>query len=241
MSVPLTELQGYGDLDSEPHAERFVVRVLLCAEDPLARAGLRAALLEPDIQVVGEVDQTRPLVDEVRRVNADVVILGGRGSNEESIDLSRYLFIEAKEICCPVAIVIDPTDHKFFLSCVQAGIRGFISKQNVLAEVSDAAFALARSRAYLSPVLALQHLDWFASRLARDTVRVGFSMDRLSAREKEVLHMLGSGMSNNEIADKLHISGATVRSHVYHIMTKLNLPNRTGVVLYGFQTNIHSH
>lgn len=239
--MPLTELQECERPGRSHSSEAAVIRVIVCDEEPLVRAGLRASLQNPRIDVVAEAASSRQLVETARRFSADVVLMGSGHTYNKGEDQAQYLRVLTEALECPLAIVIESTDSDLFVSCLQAGIRGFISKQSALAEVTEAMLAMAKNKAYLSPELTPRLLNWFASKLLRDTGRTGISAGKLSAREAQVLELLGNGRSNAEIASILRIKETTVRSHVYHILTKLDLRNRTEAVLHGFQANLHSY
>jgi DNA-binding NarL/FixJ family response regulator len=236
----LSGFHGNSPCDTNAEVSAQVVRVLVCDDEPLVREGLKAALQQPSIEVVGDIARHCLSVEEAKRTDADVVLMGGGGCPAGTEDFSQVMPEAAEDIDCPLAIVIEPTDRRLFVSCVQAGIRGFISRRTALAEASDAVVSMARNQAYLSPALARHHLDWFATRLRRDAIGVNSPAGRLSPRETEVLKMLGDGLPNTKIARALQIREVTVRSHVYNILNKLNLRSRTDAALYAFQMNMDS-
>jgi DNA-binding NarL/FixJ family response regulator len=240
MSASLDELEPYDRTDGDSHASASGVRVLVCDEEPLIRAGLKASLQNADIQVTGEFESSRALIDDARRIHADVILMGSgsHSSAASCADHAKHLPALVEAVYSRLAIIVDPTDHDLFVACVKAGIRGFISRQNALREVCDAVLSVARAEAYLSPTLTMRLLDWFAAKLPQDVRRAGLPLVRLTHREGEVLNLLGSGRSNSEIARVLHIQETTVRSHVYHILTKLGLRSRTEAALYGFRSNL---
>jgi DNA-binding NarL/FixJ family response regulator len=114
---------------------------------------------------------------------------------------------------------------------VRAGVRGFVDQHSAGTDLARAVVAMAQSEVFMSPTLAGRLLDWTASRLPRRLAK----LTRLSLREREVLSLLGRGESNLDIARRLRIREATVRSHVYHILTKLDLKSRTEAALLGYQ------
>ncbi len=206
------------------------VRVLICAAEPLVRAGLRASLSGPDIEVFGEADDWDQVPARLR-TDADVVLLEAAGRDVTAL---------AGRAGPRLVVMVDAADRDSFLALVRSGVRGFVSSRTAPADVADAVRSVGRDVAYLSPELALHLLQWLCDRLSRQTVNAELPVGRLSRREWEVLRMLGSGRSNSEISRNLRIRETTVRSHVYHILTKLNLRTRTEAVLYGFQHGLRS-
>lgn len=215
-------------------AHEDTVRVLICDSEPLIRAGLRANLHSASqcMEIVGEID-SKEAVDSVRRLAPDVVLMGCGLPLSDSAKLARQLTRPGHSMSMVVAL-IDKTDRAGFLDAVKAGVRGLINKDSSAPELVQAVRSVAGGMAFVSPVFAMQLLDWLANRLPDFAIGLK-SANCLSDREREVLQLLGQGNSNAEIARKLRVSETTVRSHVYHILNKLHLNNRTEAVLFGFQ------
>ncbi len=209
------------------------IRVLICDPEPLIRTGIRANLCSAgqDMEVVGEID-TRQAVDSVHRLSPDVVLMGCGLSLADSARLTRLLTRPGHSMA--IVALIDRTDRAGCLDAVKAGARGLISKDSSPPELAQAVRSVARGMAFVSPAFAVQLLEWLAHRLPDFAIGLK-SADRLSDREREVLKLLGQGIANADIARRLRVSETTVRSHVYHILNKLNLDNRTEAVLFGFQ------
>jgi DNA-binding NarL/FixJ family response regulator len=212
------------------------VRVLVCEAEPLVRAGLRTSLRDPDVEVVGEVESIRQLMASVVRPEVDVVLMGSVPTAAGRIAVADV----SARLRCRIVVMLRTTDRDALLPYVQSGIRGFVASHSAPADVSQAVRSVASNGAYLSPALARHLLDWLADRLGRQTVNRELPTGKLSGRESEVLGLLGSGRSNAEISRILRIRETTVRSHVYHILAKLNLRSRTEAVLYGFQHGLRS-
>ncbi|MER7004849.1 response regulator transcription factor [Dactylosporangium sp. NPDC000555] len=210
------------------------VRVVVCESEPLVREGLKSSLREANVEVVAEVETSSQLMHESVRHEFDVVLMGVAQPFPERTDLAAM----ASRLRCQFVVMLRASDQEAFIPFVQSGIRGFVASQTAPADVSHAVRSVARNEAYLSPVLARQLLDWLADRLSQPTRQPDVPTAKLSEREQEVLALLGVGASNAEISRKLRIQETTVRSHVYHILTKLNLRSRTEAVLYGFQTGL---
>lgn len=219
-----------------PNTSADPVRVLVCEAEPLVRAGLTASLQGTDVDVVGEVETGSQLLNGIVRPDFDVVLVGSMPAAGDRLDLA----VLATRPHHRVVVLLRDTDRDALIRYVQQGIRGFVARHSALDDVSQAVRSVAHSGAYLSPTLARHFLDWLAERLAHQTVNREIPTGKLSDREWEVLRLLGSGRSNAEISRALRIRETTVRSHVYHILSKLNLRSRTEAVLYGFQHSLRS-
>jgi DNA-binding NarL/FixJ family response regulator len=138
-----------------------------------------------------------------------------------------------------VVSVVGAGSRATMLGAIGAGVRGFATDQHVDRELPVAVRAVAKRRAFVSPDLAGGLLDWLAGQLPDDPTRFDRALNDLSEREREILGLLGDGGSNAEIARRLVISETTVRTHVYHIMSKLKLANRTQAVLFGYQFRLN--
>lgn len=201
------------------------VRVVIADREPLRRAGIRSSLLpDPRTTVVGEVDDLASAVREADRLWADVIAVTTAGLLERPP-------VRAGGHRCPLVLLTDPAEIDAMLTGVRLGVRGFVDKHGADPDLARAVVAMAGGEVFMSPTLAARLLDWTASRLPGRPTK----LTRLSLREREVLCLLGQGDSNFDIARRLSIREATVRSHVYHILTKLDLKSRTEAALLGYQ------
>jgi DNA-binding NarL/FixJ family response regulator len=210
------------------------ITVRLWVDQPLVCAGLRAALqghqdirVDDDDQSVGRAWVTRgPGLFDVAVIEAASMLLKPRRDAISDAGL---------HMCERVVAVGGRAAGDGILSAIRCGVRGFVSERAVVSELPHAVRAIAQGRAFVSPDFAGGLLEWLAGHIADDPVQFGRAAEQLSNREQEVLVLLGGGLDNAEIARRLVISETTVRSHVYHIMTKLNLRSRTQAVLFGYR------
>lgn len=199
-----------------------MIRVVLADDHPLFLEGLRFTLERAgDIVVVAEACDGVDAVEHARRLLPDVVVmdlvmprLGGLAATERLAGgPSRVLVLTMSE-----------EDGNVF-AALRAGAAGYLVKGAAAGEVLAAVRAVAAGHAVLGPGLAARALDFFSPRASAP------SFPELSPREREILQHVASGLSNQEIADRLVISPVTVRNHVSSILSKLHLSNRREAML----------
>jgi DNA-binding NarL/FixJ family response regulator len=200
-------------------------RVFIVDDHGLFRSGVRSEL-GGNVEVVGEADDVQPAIEEIDRIQPDVVLLdvhlpGGGGQlvitaiKPEHPDV-RFLALSASDA---------PED---VIAVVRAGARGYVTKTISSAELVDAIHRVAAGDAVFSPRLAGFVLDAFAASGEPDAGRVSFDpeLDQLTTREREVLRLIARGYTYREIARELYISIKTVESHVSSVLRKLQLSTR---------------
>jgi DNA-binding NarL/FixJ family response regulator len=200
-------------------------RVVIVDDHGLFRSGVRSEL-GGKVEVVGEADDVQPAIEEIKRVQPDVVLLdvhmpGGGGQlvitaiKPEHPEV-RFLALSASDA---------PED---VIAVVRAGARGYVTKTISSAELVDAIHRVAAGDAVFSPRLAGFVLDAFAAAGEPDAARVSFDpeLDQLTTREREVLRLIARGYTYREIARELYISIKTVESHVSSVLRKLQLSTR---------------
>ena len=225
-----------GRTDHADHADGTArtggtVRVLLVDDDPLVRAGLRLMLGgAPDIEIVGEAsDGTRvlPLVDRHR---PDVVLMDIRMPELDGLAATEALRRRPDPPEVIVLTTFNADDH--VLRALRAGAAGFVLKDTPPAEILDAVRKVAAGDPVLSPAVTRQLME-HAAGTAADTRRTR-ARERITAlndREREVAVAVGRGLANAEIAARLFMSVATVKTHVSRILAKLDLNNRVQIAL----------
>jgi DNA-binding NarL/FixJ family response regulator len=207
------------------------IRVSLCVDHPLVADGLRAAFTDhEDIEVTG-CDGRHPAgIKAGHGGEADVAV-----TEAVPAVLSRLRHVTSRDVGPRIVAIGDTRFAWGILAAVSSGVRGLVNQRSVARELPVAVRAAAGGRAFLSPDFTGELFDWLANRLPEDPTQFRRAADQLSCREQEVLKLLGNGFSNTEIAKKLVISDTTVRSHVYHILNKLDLPSRTQAALFGYR------
>ena len=218
-----------------------MTRVLLCDDQPLVRAGFAMLLrAEPDIEVVGEVGDGASAVEEVRRLRPDVVLMDVRMPGMDGVEATRQILAGSDEPDGgPPKVLILTTYHvsEAVYAALRAGASGFLLKDAAPDELVAAIRALADDESWLDPAVAHELIAEFAARPEPLTARPE-EIERLTPREHEVLVLVAHGLSNMEIATRLVVGEATVKSHVSRIIVKLGLRDRVQAAVVAYQSGL---
>ncbi len=196
-----------------------MIRLLLADDHPVVRAGLRALLeTEPDLSIVAEADDPEAAVVATERTNPDVVLMDLRfGGELTGVDATRR--IRALDAPPYVLVLTNYDTDADILGAIEAGASGYLLKDAPPHELVAAVRAAAAGESALAPVIAARLLQ-----------RMRHPTTSLSARELEVLRLVAEGHSNAAIAGDLFITETTVKSHLVHIFSKLDVTSRTAAV-----------
>jgi DNA-binding NarL/FixJ family response regulator len=210
-----------------------MIRVLLVDDQPLVRAGLRR-ILEPQdgITIVGECEDGDEVAEAVERCRPDVVVMDVRMRRVDGAEATRRL--HQRDATPPVLVLTTFDDDETVAAALGAGAAGFILKDARGEDIVRATTTVAEGGAWLDPQVTGRVLDAYrrvASHHGRDEARIA----ELTEREHEVLRLVGRGASNAEIAAELYIGEATVKSHLGHILTKLNLRDRAATIVFAHE------
>ncbi len=208
------------------------IGVLLVDDEPLIRSGLRAIIgAEPDLAVLGEADDGAAVTPLVRRLRPDVVLMDVRMPIVDGIEATRRLLSNVDD---PPRILVLTTfeNDDYVFDALRAGASGFLLKRARADEVVRAIRLLAAGDSLLFPA-AIREL---AARHPPAGKPVGLDAAGLTDREAEVLRLIAQGLTNAEIAAQLIISPETVKTHVAHVLTKLDARDRTQAVIRAYQT-----
>jgi DNA-binding NarL/FixJ family response regulator len=208
-----------------------VIRVLVADDEGLVRAGLRSILeAQPDIEVVREATDGAEAMAAVRQMAVDVVLMDIRMSGIDGLEAARQL-AAARSPASPRVVIVTTFDlDEHIQDALNFGVSGFIVKSASPEELVACVRAVAAGEAFLSPSVARRVIQAFARRRIRLT-REPAELSSLTDREREVFRCLARGLSNGEIARELRIRETTVRSHVGHVLMKLNLRDRVQAVV----------
>ncbi len=223
--------------EDKPTADRLV-RALLVDDQELVRSGLRRILRRRDgIEVVGECEDGDEVPAAVAAHDPDVVVMDLRMRRINGIDATRTL---RAEVGTPPVLVLTTFDDDELLSgALRAGASGFLLKDSPAEELVRAVKAVAAGQAVLDPAVTGRVLDRYRT-FVEPSVPPTADDPALTAREREVLVLMGTGLSNAEIAAQLVISEVTVKSHIGRIFTKLDLRDRAAAIVFAFDRGLVS-
>ncbi|HEX7160335.1 MAG TPA: response regulator transcription factor [Trebonia sp.] len=216
------------------------IKVLLADDEGLVRSGFKLLLdLEDDISVVGEAANGAEAVERARAVRPDVVLMDIRMPKLDGIQATAQITgMRGLEGVRIIILTTYDTDAYVF-EALQAGASGFLLKDAGPAELLHAVRVVAAGEALLAPRITRRLISQFttrrtAAKAAEDLLAV------LTEREREVLALVGRGLSNDEIGAELFLSPATARTHVSHAMAKLGARDRAQLVVIAYQTGLVS-
>jgi DNA-binding NarL/FixJ family response regulator len=214
-----------------------MIRVLIADDQELVRAGFRALLnAEEDIEVVAEAADGAAAVRLATQHMPDVVLMDVRMPELDGIEATRRIGADPRLRDVRIVILTTyETDENVF-DGLRAGASGFLVKDTPPTELLRAVRVVADGDALLSPGVTRRLIADVVSRTARPASASGLS--ELTPREREILELVGSAMSNDEIADRLTISKATAKTHVSRIMGKLDARDRAQLVVFAYESGL---
>ena len=214
------------------------IRVLVAYGDKLARAGLHALLdAEPDIVVVASAADGEEAVALARRISPDVLLIDVTPPGVDGVDLARRIVADPDTAGVNVLILsVSEHDEEVF-SSLRAGVSGFLPRDTEPRELADGVRAVAAGEAALSPSGVRRVIAELASQ--PDPRRPSpDQLDELTAREREVMALVATGMSNEEIARQLVVTRATAKTHVSRALGKLRARDRAQLVTLAYETGL---
>jgi DNA-binding NarL/FixJ family response regulator len=214
-----------------------VIRVALADDQALVRGGFRSLLeTEEGIEVVGEAGDGVAAVELARKTVPDVVLMDIRMPGLDGLAATRQ--ITADDALAAVRILILTTFEldEYIVDALRAGASGFLVKDTEPVELLQAVRVVARGDALLSPGVTRRLVAEFASRSRQP--HASKELDVLTEREKEIVALVGEGLSNDEIAERLVLSPATAKTHVSRAMIKLGVRDRAQLVVVAYQTGL---
>jgi DNA-binding NarL/FixJ family response regulator len=214
----------------------MTIRVLLADDQEMIRAGLRLILAaEPDIEVVAEAGDGHDAVAVARRLRPDVTLMDIRMPQLDGIRATRQLLAATPP---PTRVVVLTTFdiNSYVYEALRAGASGFLLKNAPAEELVHAIRVVASGEGLLDPAVTRRVIEEFARTPAQ--VQAPPELASLTERELEVLHLVARGLANAEIAARLYVSEATVKTHVARMLTKLRLRDRVQAVVYAYERGV---
>ena len=217
----------------------MTIRVLLCDDQALVRSGFRMILeARPDLQVVGEAEDGAQAVSLARQTQPDVILMDVRMPHLDGVEATRQIVAAGSPARILVLTTYDLDEYVY--AAIRAGASGFLLKDVQPAQLAEAIRVIAAGDALLAPSVTRRLLGQFARTLPgpRASRASPASLSALTERETEVLRLLAAGLSNAELAGRLYISEATVKSHVSSLLRKLGLRDRVQAVILAYDTGL---
>jgi len=213
-----------------------MIRVLIADDQALVRGGFHSILAgQDDIEVVGEAEDGNEAVALVEELHPDVVLMDIRMPGIDGIEATRRIAARGLATRVLVLTTFDVDDYVY--EAMKAGASGFLLKTAPPRQLADAVRTVTAGDALLAPSITRRLVEQFVRRPPPGT-SVPRGVEELTDRELDVLKLLARAMSNAEIAAKLVVSEATVKSHVNRILTKLNLRDRAQAIVLAYETGL---
>jgi DNA-binding NarL/FixJ family response regulator len=215
------------------------IRIVIADDQAVVRSGFRAILEdEPDIEIVGDAGDGLAAVDTARRRNADIVLMDIRMPRLDGLQATRRIAGHGVEHPINVIVVTTFDLDEYIFGALRAGAAGFLLKDASPETLLAAIRAVANGHGLIAPEVTRRLIAHFAAAAPDPTRR--HELERLSQRELEVLREVASGRSNGQIARRLFIEEATVKSHVSSVLLKLGLHSRVQTVILAYETGLVS-
>jgi DNA-binding NarL/FixJ family response regulator len=215
-----------------------MIRILLADDQTLIRAGFRALLsAEPDMVVVAECGTGRDAVQLARREHPDVVLMDIRMPDGDGLEATRQI-MAAKELAGTRVIILTTFElDEYIAEAVRAGAAGFLVKDTEPEELLRAVRVVHDGDALLSPSVTRRIMAQLAMQPTAAAPSDG-RLEQITEREREVLQLVGEGLNNAEIAQRLFITPLTAKTHVSRIMTKLLVRDRAQLVVLAYESGL---
>jgi DNA-binding NarL/FixJ family response regulator len=217
----------------------MTIRVLLADDQALMRMGFRVLIdSAPDLEVVGEARTGREAVELTRATRADVVLMDIRMPDLDGLAATRLISEDEDLAGVRVLILTTFEIDEYVFRALRAGASGFLGKGAEPAELIEAIRVVSRGDALLSPTATKSLIARFLAQPDRGVPPAPQGLGMLTNREREVLALVAGGLSNDEIAEHLVVSPATIKTHVNRAMVKLGARDRAQLVVIAYQTGL---
>ncbi len=213
------------------------IQILLVDDQELVRAGFKMVLdAQPDMRVVGEAADGIAALESLRSVRADVVVMDVRMPKLDGIETTRRICQAGDR---PRVLMLTTFDlDEYAYAALKAGASGFLLKDVPPEELLFGIRSVHSGDAVVAPSVTRRLIDRFAPMFPTTDDRSSAELAGLTGREREVLVLIAQGLSNAEIADRLFVSEATVKTHVGRVLAKLGLRDRVQAVVFAYETGL---
>ncbi len=214
----------------------MTIRVVLVDDEAMVRVGLRMVLsAEPDVEVVGEAADGAQAVEAVLAGEPDVVLMDVRMPHVDGLEGARRVLAARPETKVVILTTFDEDEH--VAAALRAGVSGFLLKVSPPEQLVAAVRTVAGGGGLLDPGVTLRVIESFAATPATPREH-GRLMAELTEREREVLRLVARGLSNAEIAARLYLGEATVKTHVSRVLAKLGVRDRVQAVALAYESGL---
>ncbi|GID30580.1 response regulator [Paractinoplanes brasiliensis] len=213
-----------------------MITVLVADDHALIRSGLAGMLgAQPDLTIVGAAADGAEAVRMAAELSPDVVVMDIRMPTLDGIEATRRIRAAAE---APAVLVLTTFDlDEYVYDALRAGAGGFLLKDAPPGQLAEAVRTVAAGDSLLAPAVTRRLITRFL-RVPPSAAATAAAADRLTERELEVLRLIARGQSNTEIAARLFLSDATVKTHVSRVLTKLGLRDRVQAVVYAYENGL---
>jgi DNA-binding NarL/FixJ family response regulator len=216
----------------------MTIRVLVADDQALVRGSFRILVdTAPDLTSVGEAATGTEAVEIARREKPDVVLMDIRMPDMDGIEATREITAAPQTSAARVLILTTFDLDEYVFAALRAGASGFLLKDTRPADLLDAIRVVAAGDALLAPAVTRRLIEEFTKR-PEPPRHAAAAIDEVTEREREVLTLVGLGLSNTEIAARLHVSLSTAKTHVGRLLTKLGARDRAQLVIAAYNTGL---
>jgi DNA-binding NarL/FixJ family response regulator len=212
-----------------------MIRVLVVDDQSMIRAGFRMLLAgEPDVEIVAEARTGLEAIEKASRFQPDVILMDIRMPELDGLEATRRILAADRHARVLILTTFDLDEYVF--EALNAGASGFVLKDDPPEQLIAAVRTVSAGESLLSPGVTTRVIQEFARRSRPAPPK---ELEELTAREQEVLRLIAAGLSNAEIGEQLFISDTTVKTHVTHVLQKLNLRDRVQAVVLAYRTGFY--
>ena len=214
----------------------MTIHVIVADDQALVRAGLCGIVdTAPDLTVVGAASTGREAVELVRELKPDVVLMDIRMPDLDGLEATR-LITASSSVKVLILTTFDLDEYVY--AALRGGASGFLLKDTPPPDLYAAIRIVAAGDALLDPGVTRRLIKEFAARPASPRPPESRALSEITQREREVLLLVAEGLSNTEIADRLHIGTGTAKTHIAHLLTKLDARDRVQLVIIAYRTGL---